>query len=77
MELRRAQRQLTVRYFEAKGETELTPEAFLEQHPRLLTRFDQALGEVRAEESLSLASGEVLSRLLWQLVEEATRQEAA
>jgi glutamate dehydrogenase len=77
MELRRTQRQLTVRYFEAKKGTELSPEAFLAQHPRLLTRFDQALGEIRAEENLSLASGEVLSRLLWQLVEEASRQEAA
>jgi glutamate dehydrogenase len=77
MELRRAQRQLTVRYVEAKKGAELTPEAFLRQHPRLLTRFDQALGEVRAEDNLSLASGEVLSRLLWQLVEEAARQEAA
>ncbi len=76
-DLRQAQRRLTTRYYEALREGgERTPEAFLEARPRLLQRYDNTLKEIRDQNSLSLASGEVLARLLWQMVEETVREEA-
>ena len=76
-DLRQAQRRLTTRYYESLREGgERTPEAFLEARPRLLKRFDSTLKEIQSQDSLSLASGEVLARLLWQMVEETVREEA-
>ena len=77
MDLRQAQRRLTTRYYESLREGgERTPEAFLEARPRLLKRFDATMQEIREGGSLSLASGEVLARLLWQMIEETVREEA-
>jgi len=78
MDLRRAQLGLTVRYFEElRGGGETSPEGFLGTYPRLLTRYDAALEEVRRDDSLNLASGGVLARLLLQTLEDAYRREAA
>lgn len=78
MDLRQVQRQLTIRYFRAVREGDkLSPEAFLEAHPRLLKRYDQSLKEIRSSEGLGLASGGVLSRLLFQMLEESTREAVA
>ncbi len=78
MDLRRAQLGLTIRYFEELREGgELDPEGFLETYPRLLKRYDAALGEIRRDNSLTLASGGVLARLLLQTLEEAYRPKPA
>ena len=78
MDLRRAQLGLTIRYFEELREGgELDPEGFLETHPRLLRRYDEALEEIRRDNSLTLASGGVLARLLLQTLEEAYRPKPA
>ena len=78
MDLRRAQLGLTIRYFEELREGgELDPEGFLETYPRLLKRYDGALSEIRRDDSLSLASGGVLARLLLQTLEETSRPEFA
>ena len=78
MDLRRAQLGLTIRYFEELREGgELDPEGFLETHPRLLKRYDAALEEIHRDDSLTLASGGVLARLLLQTLEEAYRPKPA
>ena len=77
MDLRRAQRQLTIRYFQARERGRIDdPHAFLQAYPRLLQRYDAALRDIRREDSLSLASGGVLSRLILQIIEEAARSDA-
>ncbi|CAN5674426.1 NAD-glutamate dehydrogenase [soil metagenome] len=74
MELRQVQRQLAIHYLVAKqarkGENPLD---FLETQHRLLARYDSAVAEARGEEGLSLASGEVLARLLAQMVASSAR----
>jgi glutamate dehydrogenase len=80
MDLRRAQLGLTEQLLVeggGAGDPAAAVEAFLAQHPRLLRRFDAALAEIRREDALGLASGGVLSRLLWQMLEETRRQAAA
>jgi glutamate dehydrogenase len=72
IELRRAQRNLTRRYLEArKGEDNLSLKRFLEAELDLY-RYDQTLHEVRDREMLALASGEVLTRLLFRALELAS-----
>ncbi len=77
MDLRRAQRQLGAEYCKArKANDALSPEAFLAEHPRLLERYDQALTEIKENDSLSLASGGVLARLLLQIAYKARQAKA-
>lgn len=74
MDFRRIQRGLAMRYF--GSDAHASPDAFLETHPHLLQRYDNALSEVR-EEGPTLASGEVLSRLLWGMIDTSARERAA
>ena len=74
IDLRRAQRDLTTNLLlGAVAGGPATLDAFLAEHPRLLKRYDEGLRDVRESDTLSLASGGVLARLLLQLVEETRR----
>ena len=64
MDIRRAQRDLAAAYVIAANGKRLSADAFLERHQNLLRRYDQALAEVREQDSLGLASASVLVRLL-------------
>jgi glutamate dehydrogenase len=76
MDLRQAQRQLTINYlFNKQDGKAATPDAFLKSQRRLLGRFDAALADIREEDSLNLASGEVLARILAQMVESTLKPE--
>ncbi len=70
MDLRRTQSKLSLHFLEARAhQTDLNAETFLERKPRSLSRYDTALAEVRETETFTLASAEVLARLLARLVE--------
>ena len=74
MTLRQTQRRLSEQFFLAKAQNErLTLERFLRQHAGLTARYDSARAEIEAEDALSLASAEVLSRYLAQLSESLER----
>ena len=77
LDLRRVQRELTTCYFHGRGAGKDDPDSFLESHDRLLSRYDQALAEVQEAGELGLPSGGVLSRILWQIVDESGRERAA
>jgi len=67
MDLREAQRKLATAFIEArKQEDGVSAEGFLERHPHLLERFDEALEELKLPGALTLAGGAVLVRLLAQ-----------
>lgn len=72
IELRRAQRNLVCLYLEAqKGDESLSVKRFLEAELDLI-RYDLTLNEIREGEMLSLASGKVLTRLLFRALELAS-----
>jgi glutamate dehydrogenase len=66
LELRDVQASLTQRYLEASQQDKaLSVEAFLESKAK--QRFEQTLADIRESNALSLASGQVLAKLLEQL----------
>ncbi|MDZ7706223.1 MAG: NAD-glutamate dehydrogenase [Trueperaceae bacterium] len=69
MDLRQVQRRLTSRYLSARRDEEgLELSTFLSRHGRLLERYDQDLQVIRADD-LTLASANVLARVLLQMAE--------
>ena len=74
IDLRRAQRDLTAHFLlSAAVGGPAALDTFLAEHPRLLKRYDEGLREVQDNNTLSLASGGVLARLLLQLAQETRR----
>jgi glutamate dehydrogenase len=70
-ELRGLQSQLTQRYLEVKArDKSVNLKDFLES--KTLRRFEEALSDIRKNNALSLASGQVVSRLLEQLAEQSS-----
>ena len=70
MDLRQTQKKLSLHFLEARAEdNDLSVETFLARKPRALSRYDTALAEVLETETFTLASAEVLARLLARLVE--------
>lgn len=66
LDLRALQAALTKQYLEArKSDKSLTPKTFLET--KTAQRYEQTVSDIRSSNALSLASGQVLARMLEQL----------
>ena len=69
MDLRRAQRELTVGFIKAQANGRLNVSAFLGRYPDTLTRFNQGLREISSKNQVSVASVAVVTRLLLQIAD--------
>jgi len=68
MDLRQVQQAITERFLRARdSEPKLSLEAFLQRSPNVLRRFDEAYALLREADTVDLASGSVLARLLEQV----------
>ena len=69
MDLRRAQRELTVGFIKAQANGRLGVPAFLAQYPDTLARFNQGLSEISSKSQVSVASVAVVTRLVLQIAD--------